>query len=97
MPLHTIGLRREDKNEWERRVALTPDAVARIDRCRAFIQERIGAQLQTTGLLERLTVREQIALFARLYPRARPANAQRGPDHDDADDRGGPRRPAGGL
>lgn len=26
----TIGLRREDKNEWERRVALTPDAVRRL-------------------------------------------------------------------
>ena len=30
MPLHRIGLRREDKNEWERRVALTPDAVRRL-------------------------------------------------------------------
>jgi ABC-2 type transport system ATP-binding protein len=31
-------------------------------------------QLQTTGLLERLTVREQISLFARLYPHARPVD-----------------------
>ena len=30
MTLHTIGLRREDKNEWERRVALTPAAVRRL-------------------------------------------------------------------
>jgi len=36
------------------------------------IRERIGAQLQTTGLYARLTVREQISLFCRLYPRARP-------------------------
>ena len=27
---HRIGLRREDKNAWERRVALTPEAVARL-------------------------------------------------------------------
>ena len=33
------------------------------------IRARIGAQLQTTGLYARLTVREQIALFARLYAR----------------------------
>jgi ABC-2 type transport system ATP-binding protein len=34
------------------------------------IRARIGAQLQTTGLLSQLTVREQIDLFARLFPRA---------------------------
>jgi ABC-2 type transport system ATP-binding protein len=38
------------------------------------IKARIGAQLQTTGLYPRLTVREQIALFSRLFPRARPAS-----------------------
>ena len=27
-----IGIRREDKNEWERRVALTPDHVAELVR-----------------------------------------------------------------
>ncbi|MBN1640894.1 MAG: ABC transporter ATP-binding protein [Anaerolineae bacterium] len=32
------------------------------------IRARVGAQLQTTGLYPRLTVREQVALFARLYP-----------------------------
>jgi ABC-2 type transport system ATP-binding protein len=37
------------------------------------IRERIGAQLQTTGLYARLTVREQIALFGSLYVRSRPA------------------------
>ena len=37
-----------------------------------LIRERIGAQLQTTGLYPRLTVREQIELFARLFPRSRP-------------------------
>jgi ABC-2 type transport system ATP-binding protein len=36
------------------------------------LKARIGAQLQTTGLYSRLTVREQIALFCSLYPRARP-------------------------
>jgi ABC-2 type transport system ATP-binding protein len=36
------------------------------------IKARVGAQLQTTGLYPRLTVCEQIDLFARLYPRARP-------------------------
>jgi ABC-2 type transport system ATP-binding protein len=38
------------------------------------IRARIGAQLQTTGLYPRLTVREQIDLFARLFPRARPVD-----------------------
>jgi ABC-2 type transport system ATP-binding protein len=37
------------------------------------IKARIGAQLQTTGLSPRLSVRELVALFARLYPRALPA------------------------
>ena len=36
------------------------------------IRARIGAQLQTTGLYPRLTVREQLDLFARLFPRSRP-------------------------
>lgn len=36
------------------------------------IKARVGAQLQTTGLYPRLTVREQIDLFARLFPRSRP-------------------------
>ena len=36
------------------------------------IRARVGAQLQTTGLYPRLTVREQIELFARLFPRSRP-------------------------
>jgi ABC-2 type transport system ATP-binding protein len=36
------------------------------------IRARVGAQLQTTGLYPRLTVREQIALFAQLFPRSRP-------------------------
>jgi ABC-2 type transport system ATP-binding protein len=35
------------------------------------IRARVGAQLQTTGLFPSLTVSEQIALFAKLYPRAR--------------------------
>jgi ABC-2 type transport system ATP-binding protein len=38
------------------------------------IRARIGAQLQTTGLYARLTVREQIVLFARLFSRARPVD-----------------------
>jgi len=38
------------------------------------IRERIGAQLQTTGLYPRLTVREQIDLFARLFARAKPVD-----------------------
>lgn len=36
------------------------------------IRERIGAQLQTTGLYPRLTVREQIDLFAHLFARSKP-------------------------
>jgi ABC-2 type transport system ATP-binding protein len=36
------------------------------------IRARVGAQLQTTGLYPRLTVREQIDLFAHLFPRSRP-------------------------
>ena len=36
------------------------------------IKARVGAQLQTTGLYPRLTVREQIDLFAHLFPRSRP-------------------------
>jgi ABC-2 type transport system ATP-binding protein len=36
------------------------------------IRARIGAQLQTTGLYSRLTVREQIALFGSLFPHPRP-------------------------
>jgi len=35
---------------------------------------RIGAQLQTTGLYPRLTVRELVVLFARLFPRSLPAD-----------------------
>lgn len=38
------------------------------------IRARIGTQLQTTGLLPQLTVREQIDLFARLFPRALPVD-----------------------
>lgn len=36
------------------------------------VRARIGAQLQTTGLLNQLNVREQIALFAGLFPKALP-------------------------
>jgi ABC-2 type transport system ATP-binding protein len=36
------------------------------------IKSRIGAQLQTTGLYPRLTVREQVDLFAQLFDKARP-------------------------
>ena len=36
------------------------------------IKARIGAQLQTTGLYPRLTVREVVDLFARIFPRSRP-------------------------
>jgi ABC-2 type transport system ATP-binding protein len=38
------------------------------------IKARIGAQLQTTGLYPRLTVRELVDLFARLFPKARPTD-----------------------
>jgi ABC-2 type transport system ATP-binding protein len=38
------------------------------------IRARIGAQLQTTGLQPRLTVRELVALFAQLYPSPRPVD-----------------------
>jgi ABC-2 type transport system ATP-binding protein len=38
------------------------------------IKARIGAQLQTTGLYPRLSVRELVDVFARLFPRARPAD-----------------------
>ena len=36
------------------------------------IREHVGAQLQTTGLYPRLTVREQIGLFACLFSRSLP-------------------------
>jgi len=36
------------------------------------IKALIGAQLQTTGLYPRLTVRELVSLFAQLFPQARP-------------------------
>ncbi len=36
------------------------------------IRSRLGVQLQTTGLLPQLTVREQVALFAQLFPHALP-------------------------
>ncbi|MBN1581583.1 MAG: ABC transporter ATP-binding protein [Anaerolineae bacterium] len=39
------------------------------------IKARVGAQLQTTGLYPRLTVREQVDLFARLFPRSRPVES----------------------
>jgi ABC-2 type transport system ATP-binding protein len=39
------------------------------------ITARVGAQLQTTGLYPRLTVREQVDLFACLFPRPRPVDA----------------------
>ena len=38
------------------------------------IKARIGAQLQTTGLHPRLTVRELVDLFASLFPQARPTD-----------------------
>jgi ABC-2 type transport system ATP-binding protein len=38
------------------------------------IRARIGAQLQTTGLYPRLTVRELVDLFARLFPKAHPVD-----------------------
>lgn len=38
------------------------------------LRARLGAQLQTTGLLSRLTVREQVSLFASLFPRALPVD-----------------------
>jgi ABC-2 type transport system ATP-binding protein len=34
------------------------------------VRARLGVQLQTTGLLPQLTVREQVSLFAGLFPRA---------------------------
>jgi ABC-2 type transport system ATP-binding protein len=37
------------------------------------IRARLGVQLQTTGLLGQLSVREQVDLFARLFPRSLPA------------------------
>jgi ABC-2 type transport system ATP-binding protein len=37
------------------------------------IKARTGAQLQTTGLYPRLTAREVVALFGKLFPRALPA------------------------
>jgi ABC-2 type transport system ATP-binding protein len=36
------------------------------------IRSRIGVQLQTTGMLQQLSVREQVQLFAGLFPRAIP-------------------------
>ena len=38
------------------------------------IRARLGVQLQTTGLLPQLTVREQVQLFAKLFPRALPVD-----------------------
>jgi len=38
------------------------------------IKARLGAQLQTTGLSPRLSVRELVDLFAQLFPRALPAD-----------------------
>jgi ABC-2 type transport system ATP-binding protein len=36
------------------------------------VRARLGVQLQTTGLLKQLTVREQVELFAGLFPRSLP-------------------------
>lgn len=38
------------------------------------VRARLGVQLQTTGLLNQLKVREQIELFAGLFPRSLPAD-----------------------
>jgi ABC-2 type transport system ATP-binding protein len=38
------------------------------------IRARLGVQLQTTGLLKQLKVREQVELFAGLFPRSLPAD-----------------------
>ncbi len=38
------------------------------------IRARLGTQLQTTGLLPQLTVREQVSTFAGLFPRPRPVD-----------------------
>ncbi len=38
------------------------------------IRARLGVQLQTTGLLPQLTVREQVQFFADLFPRALPVD-----------------------
>lgn len=39
------------------------------------IKERVGAQLQTTGLYPRLTVRELVDLFGNLFPKAHPTES----------------------
>jgi ABC-2 type transport system ATP-binding protein len=62
-----LGLRQPDSG---RITVLGMEHGARSPRIRA----RIGAQLQTTGLYPRLTVRELVELFARLFPKARPAD-----------------------
>lgn len=38
------------------------------------VRARLGVQLQTTGLLKQLKVREQVELFAGLFPRSLPAD-----------------------
>jgi ABC-2 type transport system ATP-binding protein len=62
-----LGLREPDGG---RIVVLGTEHGARSRETRA----RIGAQLQTTGLYPRLTVRELVHLFACLFPSARPVD-----------------------
>lgn len=51
---HRIGLRREDKNIWERRVALTPDAVARLtEQGLEIVVERFDRRCFEDALYER--------------------------------------------
>ena len=60
-----LGLRNPDKGEiWV--LGVKGGAQAK------EIRARIGVQLQTTGLLNQLKVREQAALFAGLFPRTLP-------------------------
>jgi ABC-2 type transport system ATP-binding protein len=62
-----LGLRRPDAGE----IRLL--GMAHADQSRA-IRARIGVQLQSTGLLPQLTVREQVQLFADLFPRSLPVD-----------------------
>lgn len=59
-----LGLRRPDSG----RIQILGSAAGMAD---PAIRTLVGVQLQTTGLLPQLTAREQLILFAGLFPRAR--------------------------
>ena len=73
VPVFRIGIRREDKNEWERRVPLTPDHVADLG---TFVPP--GDEPLATRLARRLSIEPGHAIVERLRWAGLPADEPAG-------------------